>query len=90
MDQLGLMGNDILGNVWEKLADGLVAFGEGRANLPLDSYLRTSSEDQFDRIIAKSGVVEDIAGVKWIASGEQIGPNSPRTCVRSVFIRSFP
>ena len=68
MRQLGLMDQKMLGSSWEKLADGLVAFGEGRANLPLDSYLRTPSDQQFDRIIAKSGVVEDIAGIKWIAS----------------------
>ncbi len=68
MRQLGLMDQEILGSVWEKLADGLVAFGEGRANLPLDSYLRTPSDEQFDRIIAKSGVIEEIAGLKWIAS----------------------
>lgn len=68
MRQIGLMDNKILESVWEKLADGLVAFGEGRANLPLDSYLRTPSDLQFDRIIAKSGVVEEIAGLKWIAS----------------------
>ena len=65
---LGLMEDEALAEIWEILTEGLIAYGEGRANLPLDSYLRTPMDDQFDRVIAKSGVVEDIAGVKWIAS----------------------
>ena len=68
MRELGLLGDEKLGEVWDKLEDGLVAFGQGKANLPLDSYLRSPRDDQFDRIISKSGVIEEVAGVKWIAS----------------------
>jgi N-[(2S)-2-amino-2-carboxyethyl]-L-glutamate dehydrogenase len=68
MQALGLMEDEALEEVWEILTEGLIAYGEGRANLPLDTFLRTPKDDQFDRIIAKSGVVEDIAGIKWIAS----------------------
>lgn len=68
MRDIGLMQDEALADIWEILTGGLIAYGEGRANLPLDAYLRSSNESHFNRIIAKFGTVEEIAGLKWIAS----------------------
>lgn len=68
MRRVGLLDASALGDIWARLEDGLIAVGEGRAHLPLDAYLRSPRPEQFDRIIAKTGVVDDIAGLKWIAS----------------------
>ncbi|MEM7102871.1 MAG: hypothetical protein AAF502_07075 [Bacteroidota bacterium] len=68
MEELGVFSGELLGKYWDLLAQGLIDFGEEKAILPLDAYLRTKEEDQFDRIIAKAGVINETAGLKWISS----------------------
>ena len=68
MEEMGVFQDVQLGNYWDLLAQGLIDFGEDKAVLPLDAYLRTKKDEQFDRIIAKAGVINDIAGLKWISS----------------------
>ena len=37
MQALGILEDEALESIWEILTEGLIAYGEGRANLPLDS-----------------------------------------------------
>lgn len=68
MKEIGMLEDDALSSIWELLLDGLIAVAKGNAVLPLDAYLRSQKPEEFNRIIAKLGVVENISGVKWIAS----------------------
>lgn len=68
MKEIGILEDDALSSIWELLLNGLIAVAKGNAVLPLDAYLRSQKPEQFDRIIAKLGIVENISGVKWIAS----------------------
>ncbi len=68
IEKTGLLKGESLNEVWDLLVEGLIAFGTGNAHLPLDAYLRSPKEEQFNRIIAKMGIVKEVSGIKWIAS----------------------
>lgn len=68
MEELGILNDSALPEVWKLLTEGLINVKKGKAVLPLDAYLRSQKPEQFNRIIAKLGIIGDVAGVKWIAS----------------------
>jgi len=71
MRRTGALEDAALPVLWDRVEEALVAVEQGPASLPLDAYLRSPDAGHFDRIIAKAGLVGEIAGIKWIASAPQ-------------------
>lgn len=68
MRRTGALDDAALPLIWDHVEQALIAVDQGPVSMPLDVFLRSPDPAHFDRIIAKAGLVEEIAGIKWIAS----------------------
>lgn len=53
------------------IESGFISIAKGDAILPPTSFLKSDDPERFYRINAKSGIVNELAGLKWVASAPQ-------------------
>lgn len=53
------------------IESGFISIAKGDAILPPTSFLKPDNPERFYRINAKSGIVNELAGLKWVASAPQ-------------------